>query len=133
MPWFRIDDTFADHPKVTDAGNAAAGLWVRCGTYSSRFLLDGLVPEQIARRYGGRREIDRLVASRLWLPVDDGYLMPDFLDYNPSAEQVKLERKRAAERQRRQRAKGYSAVDHDDAGRFMSRRDKRTGGDDVTP
>ncbi len=129
MPWFRIDDTFADHPKVTSAGNAAAGLWVRCGTYSSRFLLDGQVPGDIARRYGSRREIERLVLARLWMPCDGGFIMPDFLDYNPSAEQVKLERKKAAERQRRARAKGYAAVDHDDDGRFMSRRDSRQDND----
>jgi hypothetical protein len=121
MPWFRIDDTFADHPKVTAAGNAAAGLWVRCGTYSSRFLLDGHVPDEIVRRYGNRREVDKLVASRLWVPADGGYLMPDFLDYNPSAEQVKLDRKRAAEKKRRQREAGYAATDRDSNGQFMSR------------
>ena len=90
MPWFRIDDTFADHPKVTNAGNAAVGLWVRCGTYASRFLTDGQVPDAVARGYGSRKDIERLVLARLWVPTDDGYAMPDFLDYNPSAEQVKL-------------------------------------------
>ncbi len=124
MPWFRIDDTFADHPKVTSAGNAAVGLWVRCGTYSARFLTDGLVPGQVVRQYGNGREIERLVASRLWVPADDGYLMPDFLDYNPSAEAVKLARKRDAEKKRKQRAAGYAAVDRDDDGRFMSRGDE---------
>lgn len=133
MPWFRIDDTFADHPKVIAAGNAAVGLWVRCGTYSSRFLTDGLVPGQVVRQYGNGREVERLVASRLWVPADGGYLMPDFLDYNPSAEQVKLERKRAAERQRRARAKGYAEVDRGTNGQFMSRRDSRQDNDDVTP
>jgi hypothetical protein len=119
MPWFRIDDTFADHPKVTSAGNAAAGLWVRCGTYSSRFLLDGHIPSDVARGYGSRREIERLVLARLWVPDDDGYVMPDFLDYNPSAEAVKLARKRDAEKKRRQREN----VDRDTNGLFMSRRE----------
>jgi hypothetical protein len=123
MPWFRIDDTFADHPKVTAAGNAAVGLWVRCGTYSARFLTDGLVPGQVVRQYGNGREIERLVASRLWVPADGGFQMPDFLDYNPSAEAVKLARKRDAEKKRKQRAAGYAAVDRDDDGRFMSRGD----------
>lgn len=120
MPWFRIDDTFADHPKVTAAGNAAVGLWVRCGTYSSRFLLDGQVPDDVVRHYGNRREIDRLVESRLWVPADGGgFLMPDFLDYNPSSQQVKLERKRAAEKKRRQREN----VDRSTNGQFVSRGD----------
>ena len=125
MPWFRVEDSFHGHPKVTDAGNAAVGLWVRCGTYSAQWLTDGFVTIKIAKGYGNRREVEQLLASRLWVPADDGYLMPDFLDYNPSAQQVKLERKRAAERQRRKRELGYSAVDHDDDGRFLSRRDSR--------
>jgi hypothetical protein len=119
MPWFRIDDTFADHPKVTNAGNAAAGLWVRCGTYSSRFLLDGVVPNDIAKRYGSRREIERLLMARLWLPCDGGFVMPDFLDYNPSAEQVRLDRKRAAEKKRRQREN----VDRSPNGQYVSLRE----------
>jgi hypothetical protein len=121
MPWFRIDDTFADHPKVTGAGNAAVGLWVRCGTYSARFLTDGQVPEQIARGYGTRRDIERLVLARLWVPTDDGYAMPDFLDYNPSAEQVKLARKRDAEKKRRQRENVDRAIN----GQYVSRRESR--------
>jgi hypothetical protein len=123
MPWFRVEDSFHGHPKVTDAGNAAVGLWVRCGTYSAQWLTDGYIPARVARGFGSRREIEALLGSRLWVPADGGYLMPDYLDYNPSAEQVKLERKRAAERQRRQRERGWEALGHDDTGRFMSRRD----------
>ena len=121
MPWFRVEDSFHGHPKVTDAGNAAVGLWVRCGTYSAQWLTDGFVPIKIAKGYGNRREVEQLLASRLWVPADGGYLMPDFLDYNPSAEQVKLDRKRAAEKKRRQREAGYAATDRDSNGQFMSR------------
>lgn len=32
MPWFRVDDDFALHPKAIAAGNAALGLWVRPST-----------------------------------------------------------------------------------------------------
>jgi hypothetical protein len=44
MPWFRLEDSFHNHPKVHQAGNAAIGLWVRCGTYSAQYLTDGHVP-----------------------------------------------------------------------------------------
>lgn len=101
MPYFRLSDEFSDHPKVNAAGNAAVGLWVRCGAYSSRYLLDGSVPVGIAHQYGSRREVERLVATRLWVPSEGGFLMPDFLEFNYSADQVRAQRKSASERQRR--------------------------------
>lgn len=110
MPWFRLEDSFHHHPKVTKAGNAATGLWVRCGTYSSQYLTDGRIPAEIARDYGRPREIQALLASRLWVENGDGFLMPDYLDYNPSADQVRLDRARARERQAKRR--------HDQQGRF---------------
>ena len=100
MTWFRVDDRFADHPKVEEAGNAAVGLWVRCATYSAGYLLDGAVPAAVARKYGTRKEIDRLILARLWVPADCGFVMPDFLDYNPSGEDVKRRRKLDADRKR---------------------------------
>lgn len=103
MAWFRVDDRFADHPKVVQAGNAAVGLWIRCGAYSSGYLLDGAVPAAVARGYGSRREIDQLIAARLWVPGDSGFVMPDFLDYNPSGEDVKRRRKLDADRKRAER------------------------------
>jgi|SRR5580765_3277253 len=103
MPWFRIEDNFHQHPKVTAAGNAAVGLWVRCGTYSSSYLTDGHIPATVARQLGSRREIDTLLSTRLWVENGDGFLMPDYLEYNPSAKQVRAERAAARERQAKRR------------------------------
>jgi hypothetical protein len=103
MPWFRLEDSFANNPKVTRAGNAATGLWVRCATYSAQYLTDGHIPADVARGFGRPREITALVDSGLWVDNGDGYLMPDYLDYNPSREQVLAERAAARERQARKR------------------------------
>lgn len=103
MPWFRLEDNFHLHPKVRKAGNAATGLWVRCGTYSSQYLTDGRVSAEVAHDYGRPREIDKLLESRLWIENGDGFLMPDYLEYNPSAEQVHADRAAARERQAKRR------------------------------
>lgn len=113
MPWFRLDDAFHSHPKVIAAGNEAAGLYVRCGAYAAQHLTDGFVPEHIAHLYGGldvRRGSDEtlvatLVRTRLWRRARKGWRMPDYLDYNPSREEVLLDRKRSAERQAKWREK----------------------------
>jgi hypothetical protein len=99
MPWFKVDDGFHDHPKVLTAGNAAIGLWTRCGSYASKQSTNGFIPNAIAHAYGTKTVIEKLVGSGLWIRVDGGYQMHDFLDYNPTADQVKADRRAAAERQ----------------------------------
>jgi len=111
MAWFRIDDNFHQHPKVMRAGNAAVGLWVRCGAYSSSYLTDGHVQTEVATAMGSRREVDALLAAKLWVPNGDGFVMPDYLDYNPSAEQVRAERAAARERQAKRRRNGNGAYE----------------------
>lgn len=103
MPWFRLEDSFYNHPKVNRAGNAAIGLWVRCGTYSAQYLTDGRIPEDIARLYGRTRDIEALIAARMWEPNGDGFLIPDYLQYNPSKKQVLEERAAARQRQAKRR------------------------------
>src|SRR5258708_4186062 len=113
MPWFRLDDSFHSHPKVIAAGNEATGLYVRCGTYAAEHLTDGFIPQRVALLYGTPKLADTLVETKLWRRTRGGWRMPDYLDYNPSAAQVKQERKSAAERQKRRREV------------VMSRRDSR--------
>jgi hypothetical protein len=113
MPWFRLDDAFHSHPKIIAAGNEAIGLYVRCGTYAAQHLTDGFIPQRVALLYGSPELAETLVETKLWRRARGGWQMPDYLDYNPSADQVKQERKSAAERQRRRREV------------VMSRRDSR--------
>lgn len=97
MTWFKIDDNFFLHPKVIAAGNSAIGLFVRAGAWSSNHLTDGYIPSSVALMFGSDNDIDNLLATDLWDRVDGGYQIPDFLDYNPSAEQVKAEQARRSE------------------------------------
>jgi hypothetical protein len=107
MPWFRLDDNFHQHPKVVAAGNAAVGLWVRCATYSAQYSTEGHIPLRVARNLGRAREMQALIDSRLWVQNGDGFLIPDYLEYNPSAEQVEAARFAARQRQRRARESAH--------------------------
>lgn len=94
MPWFRVNDNLAFHAKALAAGNAAMGLWVRAGSWSTQQLTDGHVPEQVARQLGKKAEADLLVAAGLWSIRDDGgYDFHEWMGRQPSA----LDVKRAAE------------------------------------
>lgn len=103
MPWFRLDDSFHSHPKVVAAGNEAVGLFVRCGTYCAQHLTDGFIPEQVMLLYGSSELADALIRAKLVRRVRGGWRIPDYLDYNPSGQQVQQERKAKTERQRRWR------------------------------
>lgn len=103
MPWISIDDNFPDHPKVTAAGPLAAWLHV-CGmAYCGRYLTDGHIPARQIPRLADLDDplalAERLVEVGLWEEVEGGYLVHDYLKYNPSRAQVEAKREANARRQ----------------------------------
>lgn len=118
MVWVKIDDGFSEHPKIAKVGAIGAWIQVQALCYSNRNLTDGFLPESIANNFGhngtehigiatggimggsGRplaeigqdcNEIDWpmiMVEAGLWEVVDGGYLIHDFLKFNPSKEQI---------------------------------------------
>lgn len=119
MPWFVIDDNAWAHPKLVAAGNAALGLWLRCGAYAAQHLTDGVVPGVVVGMCKGTpAQVRRLVEAGLWhehghtcphpkcaQPQPGDYYMHDYLDpYNPSRREVEARRRREAEKKARYRA-----------------------------
>lgn len=108
MPWFKVDDTLAVHHKVVAAGNAAMGLWVRAGAWSSQQLTDGFVPDHMISVLGNTAQARRLCEVRLWHRCDGGYLFHEFADRQPSRAQTEArredDRKRKAEARAAKRA-----------------------------
>jgi hypothetical protein len=117
MPWFRIDDKAHSHPKLIKAGNAALGLWLRCGAYAAQHLTDGIVPGVVAELYGTKPQAAKLVKAGLWHehghnctggcpdPKPGDYVFHDFLDdgRNTSKARHDAERKKARDRQAKHR------------------------------
>ncbi|TQF04793.1 hypothetical protein E6W39_24405 [Kitasatospora acidiphila] len=116
MTWFAVDDSAYAHPKMLKAGNAAIGLWVRCGAYCSAHLTDGIVPGAIASMYGTPPQVQKLITVGLWhesghacprcpQPPHGDYVMHDYLaGANFSRKQVLDRRSKAAAKKRNQRA-----------------------------
>ena len=111
MPWFKVDDALATHPKALRAGNAAMGLWVRAGSWSMQHLTDGHVPDHVLPTLGTTTEARRLVEAGLWTRSVDGFTFHDWGERQPSREQVEQDRADAAERQRVAREKRRQARD----------------------
>lgn len=96
MTWARLDDKFHGNRKIKrawKASRAAVGLHVMAIAYSADYLTDGFVDEEfveekLAKSTERRAALDALTTSGLWLAVDGGWEINDFLDFNPSREDV---------------------------------------------
>lgn len=117
MPWFKIDDSAHSHPKFIRAGNAALGLWLRCGSYSAQHLLEGFVPKDIVKPFKGTpAQVRKLIEAGLWHDAGhdckncpqpaDGYMIHDFFEggRNTTRAQHEANKKAAADRAAKSRA-----------------------------
>lgn len=102
MTWVKLDDGFPEHPKVIQAGGQAAWLYVAALCYSGRNLTDGHIPAAVLPRLTDLKSPGRLaealVRARLFIEVDGGWQIHDYVRYQPSRSQVDAERERARER-----------------------------------
>ncbi len=96
MSWFKLDDQFASHPKVLRAGPDAAWLYVCGGLYCAKHLTDGSIPKvavpTLTTLKNAARLAGVLVRENLWSDDGDDYHVHDYLDFNPSREQVLSQR-----------------------------------------
>lgn len=91
MPWIRFEDNFPEHPKVLAISDRAFRLHVRAIGYCSRHLTDGAVSLAAVRSLtmgAATRLTSELVRARMWTVTDDGFLIHDYLDYQPSREAI---------------------------------------------
>lgn len=112
MAWVRIDDGFAEHPKLlaTTYPALTVALQVAALCYCNRNLTDGFIPavkvpgllplgDGLAP--GGDRAVWEVVVEDLlelgiWEPVKGGYSIHDYLEYQPSrADAMAIHRKRS--------------------------------------
>lgn len=109
MSWAKVDDHFWSHPKVVATSDEALGLWVRALSYVAQHETDGflassglaIVQPEPRRR---KRLAEELVSKGLWRLAPGGYLFHDYLERNPSRDQLKQQRTSTAARMRKWRS-----------------------------
>jgi hypothetical protein len=123
MAWVKLDDGFADHPKVAQAGPLAGWLYVKALVYCGRYLTDGFIPRAVALglvdwdTWGVQTDkpvlnaklARALVELGLWEEEAGGYRVHDYLDCNPSADEVRARREQLLAKRREAGAKGGRA------------------------
>lgn len=138
MSWAKLDDQYPDHPKIIEVGPLGMALHTAAICYCARYLTDGFVPAAMITRLINldgiqtinngvsnavthKEVIDNLTRVGLLEVVQGGYMIHDFLKYNPKGEDVKRERAENAARQAAWKAKhGSNGVSNNGNNRVPS-------------
>lgn len=103
MPWVKLDDRFPSHRKVALLSDRAFRLHVSAICWCAENLTDGRIAERelalVAHVRNPKATAKQLEEAGVWDRTDGGWAIHDYLDYNPSREQVQAERKKNADRQ----------------------------------
>jgi hypothetical protein len=107
MGWVRLDDNFADHPKVIALSDHAFRIYINALCYSNRQLTDGFIPEPVysiwATREPNEEPAEALIEAELWEVANGGFLIRSYTEYQPTREKVNEKRDQARERLKRYR------------------------------
>ena len=86
---------FWGNPKVREAGKDAVLMYLAGNSYCNQFMTDGLITfaaistiATLAFQRNPDKSIKSLVDNRLWVEVDGGYRVHDYLKHNKSKEQI---------------------------------------------
>lgn len=111
MTWARLDDGFCDHPKTLRVWHRrpdALGLHARAISWVAKQETDGHLPEEVvAMLQPDETErgamVSALVEAEMWHENGEGFVIHDYLDYNPSRQELTDKRKKDRERKRADR------------------------------
>ena len=97
MPWVKLDEHIDDHPKFAEVGTQGLALFMILLCYCNRQHNDGFVPQSVLtmtlRKWAISADVvDAMLAVRLLEPADRGVRMHDYLEYQPSRNEVEEKR-----------------------------------------
>lgn len=117
----KIYDEFLEDETILALKDRTYRLHVSALVYCSRNLTDGEVTDKAVRvlqailGYSPAKHIAELVAASVWVPLDQGgWLIRNYLEFNPDAVTVKKERAKGRERMRKLREKRACAHERAD-------------------
>jgi hypothetical protein len=109
MPWFNVDDGFANSKPVLKIPRrfrcAAVGLWTLAGSWSAKELTDGFIPDEALEEFAGTVALaEFLVKAGLWRKVAGGWQFEGWSKWQKTKERVLAYREKEAEKKRGQRS-----------------------------
>lgn len=102
LPWVRLDTAMPDNPKILHLidshkeGMAAAFAWVCSIAYCGKVGTDGFLSRSALSRTNAKPIHARLLAEHgFWIPDGGGWTVHDYLDYNPTTEDIQRRSEKA--------------------------------------
>ncbi len=98
MSWVKLDDKLPGHRKILAASPEAAWLHIEGLCYCAQQETDGAIPDTalaMLTRFSKPKAMKlaaRLVEVGLWERNSAGWLVHDYLDYNPSRKELEARR-----------------------------------------
>jgi len=108
MPWAKVDDRLAFHPKTLEAGNEAMGLWWRALSYAAGNLSNGFISNKSVAAMGGSNLAQELVNADLWEAVEGGYQFKNWCEYQPDANEYKSKQEQIKQKRSAAGSKGMA-------------------------
>jgi hypothetical protein len=107
VTWVKLDDGFPRNRKVINLTDKAFRLHVSSLCHCAAHLTDGALTDRDVRQVAALIDMSRparyvaeLRDAGLWLSIEGGYEIHDYLEFNPTREQVLAQRERNAGRQK---------------------------------
>jgi hypothetical protein len=118
MPWVKFSDDWYDDDKLAGASSDVLAMFSVGLTWCARNLTDGKVPSGVHRilvnLHGDPDEVvAELVARTAWQEVPGGWVIGNYLRYQPARAEVLAKREKDAARKRTGRVREESAADSD--------------------
>lgn len=116
MAWYRVDDEFDDDEDLDRMTCEAITLNLCAGTWSSRKMTDGFIPETRVRKLkGGENGVPECLLSGefpWWVKVEGGYQIRNFLKFNPSKAEVLARQAERSESGKKGAEKRWNSSSH---------------------
>ena len=106
--WVKVMNAIGTHPKFLAAGDRAGWLYVCALGYCNEHLTDGFIPAPALTVISPttpqpKQRAKELVDVGLWVEVEGGWVVHDYLSVQSSAASVRERRQKDADRKARQR------------------------------
>lgn len=116
MAWVKLDDGFFNNQKIVSVSKDAKIIYLAALCHAGATLSDGYIPRNavviLAAQCDVRstnKVVNELVDAGLWIPVDGGFDIHDYLEHNTSSQDIHAKREAAKERMHRNRSQNVRA------------------------
>lgn len=114
MGWIRLDDRFAEHPKILELTDRELRVHVNALCYTARAQDPHITPAALRVLGATRRQAGRLAEVGVWDVNDNGWMIHDWDDYQRREDRTHAERQKRYRQRKRDASRDTDSDAHGD-------------------